>query len=553
MTRFVCVAAGAVGAIAILGSGCERANDSAFGDDDAGGDAALFGGDELTLSDGTGIGPTEGDPTTCAEAAQFKTYIGCDYWPTVVANNVWSIFDFAAVVANGQTVDATVTVTGPSDTNVTVTVPAGELTKIYLPWVAALKGPDTDRCGTAMPLRASVKEAGGAYHLVSSIPVTVYQFNALEYQGTGGPFGKTWNACPGDLECPDGFTPIGCYSFSNDASLLIPSTAMTGNYRVTGEHGWGLANIGAYFAVTAVADDTQVTVHVSSTGQIVAGGTIPATGPNGTVTFRLDAGDVAELVSAPSDDSDLSGSLVQATKPVQIIAGVPCIQQTLGTEACDHIEQVVLPAETLGADYVVTVPTGPLRNIVGHVVRIYGNVDGTTLTYDPVAPDGCPATIDAGEVVECGMVTSDFEVKGSHEFAVGSFMLGGTVLDPNPNTYDQEGDPSQSVSVAVEQYRRKYIFLAPSDYDVSFVDIVGPMGVTVTLDSVVVETPFTAIGTTGYGVSRVELGPGQLGAHVLTATKPVGIQVMGYGAYTSYQYPGGLNLALIAPPPIAPP
>jgi hypothetical protein len=170
-----------------------------------------------------------------------------------------------------------------------------------------------------------------------------------------------------------------------------------------------------------------------------------------------------------------------------------------------------------------------------------------------VAPDGCPATIDAGEVVECGMVTSDFEIKGSHEFAVGSFMLGGTVLDPNPNTYDQEGDPSQSVSVAVEQYRRKYIFLAPSDYDVSFVDIVGPMGVTVTLDSVVVETPFTAIGTTGYGVSRVELGPGQLGAHVLTATKPVGIQVMGYGAYTSYQYPGGLNLALIAPPPIAPP
>jgi hypothetical protein len=29
----------------------------------------------------------------------------------------------------------------------------------------------------------------------------------------------------------------------------------------------------------------------------------------------------------------------------------------------------------------------------------------------------------------------------------------------------------------------------------------------------------------------------------------VGIQVVGYGSYTSYQYPGGLNLTLIAPPP----
>jgi hypothetical protein len=29
----------------------------------------------------------------------------------------------------------------------------------------------------------------------------------------------------------------------------------------------------------------------------------------------------------------------------------------------------------------------------------------------------------------------------------------------------------------------------------------------------------------------------------------VGIQVLGYGLYTSYQYPGGLNLEIIAPPP----
>jgi len=37
------------------------------------------------------------DPATCAEAAMLKSYIGCDYWPTVNANAVWSVFDFAVM------------------------------------------------------------------------------------------------------------------------------------------------------------------------------------------------------------------------------------------------------------------------------------------------------------------------------------------------------------------------------------------------------------------------------------------------------------------------
>jgi len=39
------------------------------------------------------------------------------------------------------------------------------------------------------------------------------------------------------------------------------------------------------------------------------------------------------------------------------------------------------------------------------------------------------------------------------------------------------------------------------------------------------------------------------GSHVITSNLPIGVQVMGYGAYTSYQYPAGLNLMVIAPPP----
>ena len=50
---------------------------------------------------------------------------------------------------------------------------------------------------------------------------------------------------------------------------------------------------------------------------------------------------------------------------------------------------------------------------------------------------------------------------------------------------------------------------------------------------------------------RIQLGAGNSGAHVLVASNPVGLQVMGYGSYTSYTYPGGLDLKYIAPPPPA--
>jgi len=509
------------------------------------------------------------DPQTCTEAVQAHSYIGCDYWPTVVANTVWDIFDFAVVVANAGQSMASVTVTGPSGTNQTATVPSGQLVKMYLPWVPALKGPASDTCGTAQPA-SSVLQAGGAFHLVSTVPITVYQFNALEYQPKGGPSGKDWSSCPGYAKCTDSTSPnngttAGCYSFSNDASLLLPSTAMTGNYRVAGHE--GVAAVGrsqtldATMTITGTQDGTTVKVHVSNGGRIGAGTGIPATNGGGTLMLTLDAGDVAELVGAGG--TDLSGSLIQASAPVQVITGHPCIQVPPTQPSCDHIEESVVPAETLGKDYVVTGPAGPNGNAVAHQVRFYGNFDNTHLTYNPpTPPPGCPTTLSAGQVVECGtpacpamvdlgqmsncgITLQDFEVKGDQPFAVGTFTLGSWDVD----TTKSEGDPAQSFPTAVEQYRTKYVFLAPDDYRENYVDIVASPAAAIMLDAQAVTARPQAVGTGAYAVYRVKLGAGRAGAHVLTASQRVGIQVVGYGTATSYMYPGGLDLANIAPPP----
>jgi hypothetical protein len=532
------------------GGGGDDAGVGGGGGDDGGG--GLDDGGIWTNPDGPTVVM---DPVTCMEAAANKSYIGCDYWPTVVANAVWSIFDFAVVVSNPGQNPADITVTGPNNTNQKITIMPGQLDKIYLDWVADLKGTDADANGGTTAIANSVFHAGGAYHLVSSVPVLVYQFNALEYQPKGGKPGKDWSQCPGK---GDGMTAPACFSYSNDASLLLPSTAMTGNYRVLGEHGVDgvkglpplipdVPGLRAYIAITATQDNTTVKIQLTSNGAIVkdaTGSKITDVGASGTATYTVNAGDVLQLVSGDALKSDLSGSLVQADKPVQVIGGMPCFANP--QNACDHIEETVMPAETLGAHYVVTVPTGPHGTPVATTVRMVGNVDGTTLTFSP-SVSGAPASLNAGQVYEFD-ASSDFVVSGNHEFIVGMVMKSGSVVDPGA-TLDAKGDPSLSSAIAVEQYRLKYVFLAPDDYDLNYADVVAPMGATLMLDGAAVSVAPAQVGTTGYGTYRIKLSNANGGTHTLTSDQPCGLQVLGYGSYTSYQYPGGLDLLSIAPPP----
>ncbi len=518
----------------------------------AGNSSELDNSSSSTSSNGSGAGGFTmgtggsagfiGDPQTCEEAESSRSYIGCDFWPTVTPNAVWSVFDYAVVVANtgSNVVDVTVT-RGGQDAGGAQIQPDSAGT-IYLPWVPELKGPDADMFGVPAPLAGSTRVVNGAYHLTSTYPVTVYQFNALEYAPQGGPPGKNWSTCPAD-----GIL-MQCFSYSNDASLLLPATAMTGNYRVTGTMGWASASIGSYLTLTGTVDGTNVNIGLSPTAQIVGGGGITGAGPGGSTSLTINRGEVALLLGPP--EGDLSGSLISASAPIQVIAGISCINVPDGQSACDHVEESVFPAETLGQHYIVTMPTGPNGDTPGHWVRMYGNFDGTVLNYLGNAPPNAPTSLNAGDVVDVGLVTVDFEVQADQAFAVASFQLGASVVDPLTPTEFQKGDPAKSFATAVEQYREKYVFLAPTDYDVNYVDIIQPAGATITIDGQTVSVAAQPVGTSGFGIARVMLSSNTGGVHVLQASAPVGIQVSGYGSYTSYYYPGGLNLKTIAPPPV---
>jgi len=528
------------------------AGGSASGGGSGGPTVVQIGG--MPAASGDNGGPKR-DPETCEEAVKFRTYLGCEYFPTVLGNVVNPAFDFAVVVANAGDAAADLHVDGPGGFSADASVAGHAVATLFLPWVPELKGPDADGNCNSAKFVSSVVVKGGAYHLVSSRPVAAYQFSPLEFQAEGGPPGKPWACDPASI--------CTCNSYANDASLLLPKNALTGNYVVFAWRDTGATATPSYVAVTAVVDATEVVVKVGANATIQAGppgSTLAEAAPGSVFTLMLDAGDVAELMAVAG--TDLAGTEIQTSggQPVQVMSGNPATRVPDGvTDSADHLEEIVFPAEAVGKSYLVTVPTGPRGAPVEHLVRLFGHAAETTLSYYPQKPAGAPDTLPAGGVAEL-VATSDFQVQGTAPFGVGSFLVGGERLDPTTDKRDSMGDPSQSLVTGQAQFRDEYVFLAPADYTKNFVDVVAPAGTVVTLDGAALDatTATQVLGRATDGVTpqsfevyRQALSSARAGQHELTATVPVGIQVVGYGRFTSYQYPGGLNLNLVSDPPPA--
>lgn len=480
--------------------------------------AAECNGDVSTycLSDGSGIlteycDPLQGmtcDPAAgrcdglCASMLLGNSYVGCDYYPTVTSNpllNSKDIFTFSVAVANTSSLPANVTVTRGANTVASVTVASNGIQIINLPWISAL---DASQSTSLV--------ANGAYRLRSDMPVTVYQYNPLQY------------------------TQSGQYTYTNDASLLLPVNTWTGNYRVVARNTW--SGYPGFYAVTASEDNTTVTLMPSATGGlVVAGAGVTDTG-TGVVT--LNHGDVLQVFSrsgggAP-DVSDLTGTLVEANKPVQVIGGHVCTNVPDNVTWCDHLEESMFPLETLGDDYLVTTSAISPTTTKAILVRVVATEPGTTLVYDPPVA-GAPSSIAAaGQYIEIGPVNIDFQITSNHPIMVVQYMQGQAAGGGT-------GDPAMAMVVPARQYRTNYLFHAPTNYEANYVNITALLGSTIVLNGVAI-TDFTPIGNSGYGATRVQLSNAGNGNHNAESAAPFGISVYGYGQYTSYWYPGGLNL-----------
>jgi IgGFc binding protein len=504
---------------------------------------------------GTGPGMQSPIPTTCADSIARNSYIGCDYWPTVTLNPVWPQFDFAVAVSNPQSTPVMVSVSGGALTHLlTVSVPAGQVQAITLPWVPELKGPTFDQNTVVGDPGPSRIVTTGAYHLFTTAPVSVYQFSALEYEIDAGTLGPDGGTCPGE---GDGGAGAHCFSYSNDASLLLPTNVAGTDYGILA---WpSFAATPGFMAVVATHANTHVTVFASNRVQGV-----PGTGPDfllrgDSYTYTLpNEGDVLEMFSDTGDlydpvyGQDISGTIVEADNPIVAYGGHGCTYIPQNKKACDHLESSMFPIQALGEQYIVTMPHTPHGE--GEWIRIMAFYPNTKIAFDHPIDGTSGVILGAGEVLDLPNVNAAFAVAANGRIAISHYELGefDTVADdagvPSPDL----GDPSQCPVIPIAQYRSTYSFLAPLSYSQNWIDIVAPMSqaLEIKLDGIGIPLgDFHQVGNQPYWIAHEQLLNGKEG-HSLTGNTTFGLYVYGYGSRTSYMYPGGLDLRVqVIPPP----
>lgn len=530
-------------------------------------------GGGISVDAGTG-GSFAGVPETCAQSELAKSYIGCEYWPTITPNSQLSkVFEFAIAAANPTKAPAMVTVEKAGTVVATFTVSPGDIATTTLPWDEELK--QTRAFANATTMKSAVV-AGGAFHVTSTVPIVLYQFNPLEYQ----------KPIPPEVGCQIDLDVNACVSFSNDASLLLPTTALRNDYFVVTRPSFHLGNefatnttwvdMPSFVSVTATKDDTSVTIHATASVRAGSGG-IAETPAGGTHQFSLNAGDVVVLIPSLLPDQettapgapcatmdvfqskyhlctssvahDFTGTRVTSDKPVSVLGGHDCAMVPHGLWACDHLEESMIPVESLGTELVVTAPQSTLDVATQGVkapmyARILSAGPDNHVEFDPPSVHE-PVTLAEGQFVEVGPISDDFVVRGTNRLLVAQFMTGKN--DTGVLIKGEVGDPSESLAIPSEQFRTSYTVLAPTTYKHDFVNVIAKSGTSVSVDGVPIDpSEFVPIGDGKYQVAR---HPVAGGAHSLTSSDTFGVVVYGYGLYTSYMYPGGLNLETVVVTP----
>lgn len=495
----------------------------------------------------------------CGKSISDRSYRGCEFYAVTLLNTrIEQVFNnnFAIAVSNSN--DATTLLKVATDTVIhEIAIRPMSVEILLLPYINNLRMGMYD--GAMWPFNSGIYPEQ-SYRIETDYPVTVYQFNPYDFEYSG------------------------VSSNSNDASLLLPASVFGTKYRVLTRGNSAIkrqtTNYSAepgFTAVVAAYDNTSVTFSTTAWIASDGDGLVPETAPGGNVTVSLNKGDVLQLVGKsnltyedcaqlepselsgpdeelfeycnPGPQYDFTGSIVTSDKPVGVFAGHNCGFVPFDYRACDHLEEMLMPESTWGKRFFIaqTHPVEPLTSET-NVIRILAGGDApVTVTWD--LPGAEPRVIQPGEFFDIQPAAGyHFELNATGPVSVGKFTVGQKFWT---DVQSSSGDPSFGLVVPTEQFRNEYSFVAPISMTVNYVNVVsripGPQDDLIVLDgNPITPEMYEEIGS-GYGVARIEL-PVSGGAHKIFSTDGTtffGIEVYGFANYTSYMYPGGLDLKVI--------
>ncbi|MFH2010434.1 MAG: IgGFc-binding protein [bacterium] len=338
------------------------------------------------------------------------------------------------------------------------------------------------------------------------------------------------------------------------ASLLLPTSAWDTNYIAVNAYEKSIAVSTAFPSLDIVAfeDNTQVTILPKVA--IEGGGGVLGSPANQPVVYSLNAGQYIQI----SQTAELTGSPIQADKPIGVWGAASCLNVPASAYACDSAHQQIPPVRALGHRY-AGVRYRNRQAAMGEETppwRLVGAVDGTVLTWAPSNPAGAPTALNQGDLVEFN-AAGPFVVESqdaSHPFYVAQYMTGG-------DQFNGEGDPEFVNVVPMDQYLNRYIFFTDPTYSETSLVVVRTRSpatndfVDVTLDCAGPLIGWQPLGELEY--TRIDLVTGDFmnvgncsnGRQEMHSEAPFGVTVWGWGGYSSfftqyvsYAYPAGASV-----------
>jgi hypothetical protein len=510
--------------------------------------------------------------TPCEAAAENPSNLGCDFWAADLDNEAMNLNDaaaqqFAIVAANNNDYPVVVTVTKNiarvgeplnEQAVASVTVMPRGTYRIDLPQrevdgAMGQNGTYTRNSGSG----TFVSPHG--YHVVSTGPVVIYQFNPIIQQ------------------------------FSNDASTLIPTSAIGMDYVIIGYNTanpcgdpmFNIESIPDHTAITILAtqDDTTVTVTPSHPIKASAGDSglpIAQTMKGGTLTFKLSRYTVANLESdqpttnafacaMSGQDGDFTGSQVHSDKPIVVftngergigfggadnVVNPPGWDDATDDICCtDHLEEQLLPVTALGKEFAIA--RSPIRSTdpswkEPDIVRVVATVDNTQITTN-LPPPYNSFTLNARQQ-KTFAATAGFALKATNAVQVATYLVSQQFVKQG-----YIGDPSQLLIPAAEQHRKDYVFLVPDTFQSNYVVLAKPVDAMVILDGFplamqefanCVTAPIGTVAGVDYDQVTCLVAEGH---HTVAADKPFGLSVYGYYNVGSYAFVGGSDVKIINP------
>lgn len=373
------------------------------------------------------------------------------------------------------------------------------------------------------------------------------------------------------------YNPYCCnFTATNDASLLLPTSTLGTSYRAVGYPSLAVTGylFQSYLSIVAGDKPAQVRITHTSNLRLNPFGDVAVQGDleGKNLSFTLDPYEEA-IISA---EEDTSGASIESDNPVAVFSGHPCTNVPQDQFACDHLEDQLPPADTLGTRYLL--PALRSRGIDKPDARegVYWQIvahEDAILRFDPplatlTPPDSLDAPVQRlknshlmakpcadlerdgiinlarGAQCELGLMRTNVSVQSDKPIIIAG-VLSGHQSTGNFFYGTQAGDPSLFILPPIEQIRASYAFVNPPTYKKTFATVAIPANTPLVLDGRQIEPEQRLEARTlslrgqPWDVFSVELTPD---AHTLSADERFLLIVYAYDDYVSYAFPGGLDL-----------